>query len=107
MIVNVKVTVNVDVTVFFNMGSIVVNFDVIAAAVAVVGLIVLVLPFLPFLLVLALALALLVVVVVVVVVVVLGTLRPQHNSNSSQSCTPVVRHKEWLVRQYKTCRLTT
>ena len=94
---NVKVTVNVDVTVFFNMDSIVVNFDVIAAAVAVVGLIVLVLPFL---LVLALALAL-------VVVVVLGTLRLQHNSNSSQSCTPVVRHKEWLVRQYKTCRLTT
>lgn len=93
---NVKVTVNVDVTVFFNMDSIVVNFDVIAAAVAVVGLIVLVLPFL---LVLALAL--------VVVVVVLGTLRLQHNSNSSQSCTPVVRHKEWLVRQYKTCRLTT
>ena len=92
---NVKVTVNVDVTVFFNMASIVVNFDVIAAAVAVVGLIVLVLPFL----VLALAL--------VVVVVVLGTLRLQHNSNSSQSCTPVVRHKEWLVRQYKTCRLTT
>ena len=92
---NVKVTVNVDVTVFFNMDSIVVNFDVIAAAVAVVGLIVLVLPFL----VLALAL--------VVVVVVLGTLRLQHNSNSSQSCTPVVRHKEWLVRQYKTCRLTT
>ena len=94
---NVKVPVNVDVTVFFNMDSIVVNFDVIAAAVAVVGLIVLVLPFL---LVLALALAL-------VVVVVLGTLRLQHNSNSSQSCTPVVRHKEWLVRQYKTCRLTT
>ena len=96
---NVKVTVNVDVTVFFNMDSIVVNFDVIAAAVAVVGLIVLVLPFL-LVLVLALALAL-------VVVVVLGTLRLQHNSNSSQSCTPVVRHKEWLVRQYKTCRLTT